>query len=81
MFSLSDKVNNLDLPKGSMSLMKLRPTYGKNESSILSTALNTMHLDIAWFSSLVSLWNHVSADTKGLLYRGCSTAFPYYIGQ
>jgi hypothetical protein len=41
--NLSDKVKILDLLTGNMSLVGVGWYYGKNESSICSMALNSMH--------------------------------------
>jgi hypothetical protein len=69
--NLSDKVKMLDLWKGGMFLEGGRHC-GKNESSICSTALHSLHLCILsmhdFFSLQWSPWNQISMDTKGLLY-------------
>jgi hypothetical protein len=51
--NLSDKVESLFLLKGGLSLVEVRWSYGKNELSICSTALSSMHPERAWFSSSV----------------------------
>jgi hypothetical protein len=78
MICLNDKVKIWDLLKGSMSLAALWWCYGKNESSIHSTILNSMHSEHSRvLLNSISLEPHVQGyDANGLLFFSW---WPHYL--
>jgi hypothetical protein len=60
--SLNDKVKVLGLLKGSMSSVEVGESYGKHESSIQSTVLNSVHPEWGW-----SPRSHRPTGTKHVL--------------
>jgi hypothetical protein len=63
-FNLSDKVEIWDLLTGSMSLVEVGWSCGKNESSIPSPALNSVYLKHAWLFLTGGLLETNTHDTK-----------------
>jgi hypothetical protein len=53
-----------DLLKGCMSLPEVRGVTGKNESSILSVALNSAFWACVFFPGQWSPWNFIPVDTR-----------------
>jgi hypothetical protein len=56
------KVIICDLVKGSSSLVEVGWHYGKKESSIHSSVLNSIHPYHAWFSSMVVFLESYACD-------------------
>jgi hypothetical protein len=67
--NLSNKVKILDLLKGGMSLAEVEWQYGKNDSGICSTVLNSMHFEHWWFFLNGGLLGATEPRYEHLLYK------------